>query len=88
VITDTTPPAATITKKPKKKTSKRKAKFKFSSDDPAATFTCSLDGKRFAACTSPQKLKVKPGRHTFTVVAKDGAGNVDDTPATASWTVR
>jgi hypothetical protein len=85
---DRTPPSASIAKKPKKRSSKRKAKFTFGSDDPSATFSCSLDGKPFATCTSPDKLKVKRGRHTFTVLAKDAAGNISDPPATTSWTVK
>jgi hypothetical protein len=28
------------------------------------------------------------GSHTFNVRAKDGAGNVDPTPATRTWKVR
>ncbi len=36
----------------------------------------------FSSCTSPASLKASSGRNTFTVFAKDAAGNVDDSPAT------
>lgn len=84
---DSTPPATTIGKGPKKKTSKHKAKFTFSSDDPAATFQCKLDKKAFNACTSPKKVKVKPGKHKFLVEAIDAAGNTDASPAKFAWKV-
>lgn len=55
---------------------KRKIKFVFSSDDPAATFECHLENKKFKPCTTPLKLKrLKPGLHNFTVRAVDAAGN-------------
>ena len=87
VTPDKTPPATTIGKGPKKKTTKRKAKFTFSSDDPAATFQCKLDKKSFAACSSPKKVKVKPGRHKFSVEAIDAAGNIDASAAKFAWKV-
>ena len=42
---DTDPPDATIIKGAPNKTDKTKVKFKFVSDDPSATFECSLKGK-------------------------------------------
>lgn len=84
---DKTPPATTIGKGPKKKTKKRKAKFTFSSDDPAASFQCKLDKKPLAACSSPKKVKVKPGRHKFSVKAIDAAGNIDASAAKFAWKV-
>jgi len=84
---DKTPPATKFGKGPKKNTSKRKAKFTFSSDDPAASFQCKLDKKAFKACTSPKKVKVKPGRHRFWVEATDAAGNTDPSPAKFAWKV-
>jgi len=84
---DTTPPDASITKGPKKKTHAKKATFLFSSE-PGATFTCAVDKKAAVACTSPFKVKkLKLGKHKLTVTAKDAAGNVDPTPATYSWKV-
>ena len=42
------PPETTIDRGPKKRTAKKKAKFKFSSDEPGSTFECKVDRKRFA----------------------------------------
>jgi hypothetical protein len=61
------------------------ATFSFSADEPAS-FTCSLDGAAFTACSSPvQYADVDPGWHTFAVRAADAAGNVDASPAQTRW---
>ena len=87
---DALPPDTTITKQPKKKTRKKTATFEFSGTDARAVagFECSLDGAAFSACSSPVTVRVKKGRHTFSVRAADGSGNVDGAPATADWRVR
>jgi hypothetical protein len=85
---DTTPPDTSITKGPKKKTTKKKATFEFTSTEPGSSFECSLNGSPFAPCTSPHKVKGKKGKNKFAVRAKDAAGNVDPTPATYSWKVK
>ncbi|MFI5122991.1 MAG: S8 family serine peptidase [Vicinamibacteria bacterium] len=72
---DTKGPKVEFTKKPKKRSTKRKAKFKFISDPAGATFECSLDGAKFKPCKSPFKAKVKPGKHTLEVRAIDSFGN-------------
>jgi hypothetical protein len=85
---DCVKPSVKIDKGPKKKTTKPKAKFKFSSDDPNATFECSVDGKRFKACDSPTKVKkLKPGKHSFSVRATDGNDNTSK-EATYGWKVK
>jgi hypothetical protein len=82
VAPDTTPPETTITKGAPNKTDKTKVKFKFSSDDPGATFECKLDKKAFKPCTSPKKAKnLADGKHKFKVRAIDAAGNVDPSAA-------
>ncbi len=79
---DTDPPETTITKGAPNKTEKTKAKFKFSSDEPGATFECKLDTKAFKACTSPKTVKhLDDGKHKFKVRAVDAAGNVDPSAA-------
>jgi hypothetical protein len=85
---DTDPPETTLTKQPKAKTKKRKAKLTFAADEAGATFQCSLDGSAFAPCGSAFAKRVKPGRHVFAVRATDVAGNADPTPATARWKVK
>ena len=80
-------PDTTITKGPKAKTRKKKAKFKFTSPTAGATFECSLDGKPYEPCTSPEKLRVKRGKHSFEVRAL-AAGLTDATPASDKWKVK
>jgi len=81
-------PETTITKGPKDKTKKKTATFEFTADDPAATFECSLDGAAFAACASPETVKVKKGKHSFEVRAKDAGNNLDGSPASDDWKVK
>ena len=64
------------------------ASFTFSSSETGGTFECSLDNAAFAVCTSPRVHNgLSNGAHQFRVRARDQAGNVDQTPATHSWTV-
>ncbi len=79
---DTTPPETTITKGPDGVVHGKRAKFKFTSDDPAATFACKLDHGQYKSCSSPYKVKhLDSGRHKLKVVATDAAGNNDLSPA-------
>jgi Trypsin len=85
---DSAPPDTLITKGPKKKTKKRRARFEFTSTEPGSTFQCQVDGgrgKAFTPCTSPTTVRVKKGRHSFQVVATDASGNSDPTPASKKW---
>jgi hypothetical protein len=85
---DTTPPDTSITAGPSSSTDQTSATFAFSSSEAGATFTCSLDGGPFAACTSPRGLTgLAAGAHTFQVRATDAAGNTDASPASRSWTI-
>ena len=83
---DTKAPAAHITKHPKGKIRKGKAVVAFVSNEPGASFQCSLDKAAFRACSSPVKLEgLKPGRHKFSVRAIDKAGNRQAQPATIKF---
>ena len=89
---DVTAPDTQILTGPANPTSSANATFTFSGTDSAmsavASFECQLDGSGFAACTSPASyMGLSDGMHNFQVRAKDGAGNVDPTPATYLWTV-
>ena len=58
------PPDTSITKGPKKKTTKRRPKFKFTSSQPGSTFQCQLDKGQFASCASPfTPPKLSLGKH-------------------------
>jgi len=86
---DTTPPETIAGKFKRKAKAGKKAKFKFSSDDPAATFTCAYDDGSPKACTSPYTLKrLKRGKHTLTITAIDAAGNHDPTPVVDKFKVK
>lgn len=63
------------------------ATFTFHSNDPGATFECSLDGLQYTPCTSPKDYAdLADGPHHFTVRAL-AAGIYDETPAERDWTV-
>lgn len=87
-LVDCVIPETQITKGPKDKTRKKRATFEFNSNEPGATFECSLDGGAFAPCTSPDTLKVKRGKHSFQVRARDAGDNADASPASDEWKVK
>jgi hypothetical protein len=72
---DSTPPVVDITKHPKKRETKNKAKFKFTANEEA-TFQCALDKGAFKPCSSPFKKHVSDKKHKFRVQATDVQGNV------------
>lgn len=84
---DTTPPSGKISKRPKSRTTKRRAKFKFTSNEAGSTFLCKLDRGKYKACKSSYSKKVKLGKHTLRMIAVDAAGNRDATPAVWRWRV-
>jgi hypothetical protein len=85
---DTTAPATTINAQPPNPTNSTNSTFTFSSDDPAATFECSLNAEALAPCTSPKTYEgMAEDSHTFEVRARDTAGNVDDSPASYTWVI-
>ncbi len=62
--------------------------FTFHGSDTNDTFQCSLDGAPWVICTSPQQYTaLAEGVHTFQVRAVNAAGEVDPTPASASFTI-
>ncbi len=64
------------------------ADFTFSSPDVTSILECKLDGDPFSTCTSPVNyMGLNDGSHTFQVRARDAIGNVDETPASFTWTV-
>jgi hypothetical protein len=86
---DTTAPQTTIgAGAPPATGTSKSATFNFSSSEQPSTFECSLDGAAFAPCSSPQAYSnLSVGTHDFRVRATDEAENVDETPATHSWTI-
>ncbi|RMF40153.1 MAG: LamG domain-containing protein, partial [Anaerolineae bacterium] len=87
-ITGTAGPETILLSAPPNPAASSDAAFTFTSDDPAATFECQLDGGGFAACVSPQTYAaLLDGLHTFNVRAIDLVGNPDPTPVVYTWTV-
>lgn len=87
---DTTPPETNITSADLGTTSDNTPTFTFAGSDNVGVtgFDCRTDGGAWASCSSPYTPPtLADGVHTFKVRAKDGAGNVDDTPASDSFTV-
>lgn len=69
-------------------TNQRSATFDLDSPTPDVSYECSLDEGAFAACADPLVLtSVAEGAHQLQARARDSAGQVDDTPASYSWTV-
>ncbi len=85
---DTTPPDTSITTGPSATTTDTSASFGFDSSEAGSSFECSLDGAEWSACAPPQSYQgLSIGDHHFAVRATDAAGNTDETPAEADWTV-
>ena len=85
-LADATAPETKKVKGPKRKVTRKRAKrgfrFRFASNDPAATFTCRLDGGSWRPCASPKRIGAqRPGRHKMRVEATDARGNVEAEPA-------
>jgi Carboxypeptidase regulatory-like domain/Bacterial Ig-like domain len=73
---DVTPPPLKLNSGPKAKTRDRTPTFRFSSTEAGTTFRCKVDRKAEARCASPFTLKkLRFGKHKFTLVAVDQAGN-------------
>jgi hypothetical protein len=82
------PPDTAITKGPKKKTTKRRPKFKFTSTQAGSTFKCKLDKGQFAPCTSPfVPPKLGLGKHVLKVQAVGPTGLPDPAPAVKKFKV-
>ena len=73
---------------PGRSTGSGAARFTFSATRAGASFRCRLDRARARACRSPKRYRgLAPGRHVFRVLAVDGSGDADATPAIFRWRV-
>jgi hypothetical protein len=85
---DATPPETTIQGGPSGTTTAITATFQISASEAGSTLACKLDAGSWTGCASPKALTgLALGSHTFSARATDGAGNVDPTPASRTWTV-
>jgi hypothetical protein len=86
-VDPTPPPAPSLGSTPVNPTNQTSASFGFGDAEAGVSFLCKLDSAAFAACTSPKSYTgLAAGSHTFSVQAKDAAGNVS-APTTYPWTV-
>jgi hypothetical protein len=88
VVIDRTPPDTTLTAAPAAgPLASASAAFTFTSE-ANASFESSLDGGAFTMASSPLTLTgLASGEHTVRIRAMDAAGNVDPSPATATWSI-
>ena len=81
-----TGPVTTISSGPAPSTTATSATLAWSSTQPSATYTCSLDGGTSALCTSPKTYTgLALGSHTFGVIGTKAG--VAGPAATRAWTV-
>ncbi len=71
---DRTAPSIELSKRPPKRTRKRRARFSFAASEQSS-FSCALDKRAATPCTSPYSKRVGRGRHRLTLTATDAAGN-------------
>ncbi len=84
----TAPNTTFVSGNPSGSVSSTSANIAFTSNEAGSTFQCSLEGGTFTTCTSPSvQSGLSQGGHMFAVRAIDVAGNMDMSPASASWTV-
>ena len=85
---DLVAPETSIASRPPDVVTNGSASFGLSANESGVAYECSLDDGAYAACTSPAEYSgLGNGDHTFRVRATDAVGNVDQSPAAASWTV-
>jgi sugar lactone lactonase YvrE len=92
---DDVPPVTAIASGPPSRTDSSSATFGFTgNDDQTPTgdlrFAWRLDGRPFSEFSDAQSARLVDlgdGAHTFEVVARDRAGNVDPSPAATTFTV-
>ena len=81
---DLTAPETSFTKTPPRKSKRKRVTLGFEADE-FATFDCRLDSRPAFDCDSPVTMRIKRGRHRFSVVGTDEAGNPDPTAATVRF---
>jgi hypothetical protein len=91
-VVDTRAPRTSFAKHPPKliRTRHRKARagFRFRSNESGVGFVCKVDRGLLRFCGPRFSRRFDEGRHTVTVKAQDGAGNVDRSPAVFHFRVK
>jgi|GEM_PF-6149888 len=83
---DTVAPDTIIDSHPPALTLNQLVGFEFHSTETGSYFQCRFDDGDWLLCSSPVNTYVNEGPQVFQVRATDGAGNVDPTPASFSFT--
>ncbi|MBA2665144.1 MAG: hypothetical protein H0U74_22850 [Bradymonadaceae bacterium] len=84
---DTVAPTTTLDETPKLRSRSAQARFGFGCDEASCTFRCRLDDTNERDCQSPQVHEgLADGDHSFSVRARDGAGN-EGLPVSFAWNV-
>jgi hypothetical protein len=65
-----------------------RATFRFGSNEDDVVFACRMDGGLMRFCGERLARRFSAGRHALRVTARDGAGNVDETPAVYRFRVK
>jgi hypothetical protein len=81
-------PQTALQRRPPRRTHDRTPTFRFASNEDDARFECRLDRTRFKPCRSPYTTpRLRLGRHTFQVRARDSSGRTDPSPASYGFRV-
>jgi hypothetical protein len=87
-IDTTPPPTPSIIYKPASLSNTTSPTFAFSDSESGVSYLCKLDGGAYLACSNPVTYSgLSQGSHSFSVEAKDAAGNVSAPTATYPWTI-
>ena len=89
-LVDLTPPDTVITQRRTVRSRRHRLRISFIGVDAGGigSFQCRVDRRRWTVCASPYTTpRLRSGRHTVYVRAIDRAGNVDHSPAYATFVV-
>jgi hypothetical protein len=87
-VDTTLPPAPTITAKPASLSNTTSPSFSFTDSEAGVGFLCKVDAGAYVACASPTGYSgLAQGGHSFSVEAKDAAGNVSAGADSWTWTI-
>jgi len=85
---DRTPPDTIIIATPANPAGSTTAEFEFTCDEEECVYECQMDSSGWEACESPKTYTgLSKTEHIFEVRAYDLSGNVDENPASYTWSI-